>query len=142
MLAIGVLALRELTPFGGPRFASLAAIVLAAVIMSTYLQPLAFDVLMPAALALLLLLYARHRAPALLAWLLWLTLCYSCSFLMRYDTLPLDARQRLAWLFYLYAVTALNDVAQFISGTVFGRHRIAPARPCHVLLGLMPGAMR
>ncbi|MEV4781731.1 phosphatidate cytidylyltransferase [Burkholderia sp. LMU1-1-1.1] len=126
VLAIGVLALRELTPFGGPRFASLAAIVLAAVIMSTYLQPLAFDVLMPAALALQLLLYLRHRAPAMLAWLLWLTLCYSCSFLMRYDTLPLDARQRLAWLFYLYALTALNDVAQFISGTVFGRHRIAP----------------
>jgi phosphatidate cytidylyltransferase len=126
VLALGVLALRELAPFGGPRFASLAAIVLAAVIISTFLQAPAFDVLMPAALAVQLLLYLRHRAPAMLAWLLWLTLCYSCSFLMRYDTLPLDARQRLAWLFYLYALTALNDVAQFISGTVFGRHRIAP----------------
>ncbi|USX18453.1 phosphatidate cytidylyltransferase [Oxalobacteraceae bacterium OTU3REALA1] len=126
VLAIGVLALRELTPFGGPRFASLAAIVLAAVIISTYLQPQAFDVLMPAVLAVQLLLYWRHRAPAMLAWLLWLTLCYSSSFLIRYDSLPLDAHQRLAWLFYLYALTALNDVAQFISGTVFGRHRIAP----------------
>ena len=126
VLAIGVLALRELTPFGGPRFASLAAIVLAAVIISTYLQPPAFDVLMPAVLAVQLLLYWRHRAPAMLAWLLWLTLCYSSSFLIRYDALPLDAHQRLAWLFYLYALTALNDVAQFISGTVFGRHRIAP----------------
>ena len=126
VLAIGVLALRELTPFGGPRFASLAAIVLAAVIMATYLQPQAFDVLMPAVLAVQLLLYWCHRARAMLAWLLWLTLCYSSSFLIRYDALPLDAHQRLAWLFYLYALTALNDVAQFISGTVFGRHRIAP----------------
>jgi phosphatidate cytidylyltransferase len=126
VLGIGVLALRELMPFGGPRFASLAAIVLAAVIISAYLQPQAFDVLMPAVLAVQLLLYWRHRAPSMLAWLLWLTLCYSCSFLIRYDTLPLDAHQRLAWLFYLYALTALNDVAQFISGTVFGRHRIAP----------------
>ena len=126
VLGIGVLALRELTPFGGPRFASLAAIVLAAVIISTYLQPPAFDVLMPAVLAIQLLLYWRHRARAMLAWLLWLTLCYSSSFLIRYDSLPLDAHQRLAWLFYLYALTALNDVAQFISGTVFGRHRIAP----------------
>lgn len=126
VLTIGVLALRELMPFGGPRFGSLAAIVLAAVIMATYLQPRAFDVLMPLALAVQALLYLRHRAPRMLAWLLWLTLCYSCSFLIHYDTLPLDARQRLSWLFYLYALTALNDVAQFISGTVFGRHRIAP----------------
>jgi phosphatidate cytidylyltransferase len=126
VLAIGVLAMRELMPFGGPRFASLAAIVLAAVIISTYLQPRVFDVLMPAMLAVQLLLYWRHRAATMLAWLLWLTLCYSCSFLIRYDSLPLDAHQRLAWLFYLYALTALNDVAQFISGTVFGRHRIAP----------------
>ncbi|SEN92225.1 phosphatidate cytidylyltransferase [Duganella sp. CF517] len=126
VLAIGVLALRELTPFGGPRFASLAAIALAAVVISTYLLPPAFDLIMPAVLALQLLLYARQRAPAMLAWLLWLTLCYSCGFLIRYDSLPLDAHQRLAWLFYLYALTALNDVAQFISGTVFGRHRIAP----------------
>jgi phosphatidate cytidylyltransferase len=126
VLVIGVLALRELMPFGGPRFASLAAIVQAAVIISTYLQPQAFDVLMPAVLAVQLLLYWRHRAPAMLAWLLWLTLCYSSSFLIRYDSLALEAHQRLAWLFYLYALTALNDVAQFISGTVFGRHRIAP----------------
>ena len=126
VLTIGVLALRELMPFGGPRFGALAAIVLAAVVMATYLQPRAFDVLMPLALAIQALLYLRDRAPHMLAWLLWLTLCYSCSFLIHYDTLPLDARQRLSWLFYLYALTALNDVAQFISGTVFGRHRIAP----------------
>ena len=126
VLVIGVLALRELTPFGGPRFASLAALVLAAVIMATHFQAPAFDVLMPAVLAVQLLLYRRRRAPTMLAWLLWLTLCYSCGFLMRYDTLPLEAHQRLSWLFYLYALTALNDVAQFISGTVFGRHRIAP----------------
>lgn len=29
------------------------------------------------------------------------------------------------WLFYLFSVTALNDIAQFISGSLFGKHRIA-----------------
>jgi len=125
-LVIGTLALRELRPFGGPRFASLAAVALAAMIMATYLIPRAIDVLVPALLAIQLLLYGRDRAPAMLAWLLWLTLCYSCSFLIRYDSLPLEAHHRLAWLFYLYALTALNDVAQFISGTIFGRHHVAP----------------
>lgn len=126
VLVIAVLGLRELTPFGGPRFASLAVVALAAVIMATYLIPRAFDVFMPALLAVQLLLVWRRHSRAMLAWLLWLTLCYSCSFLIRYDSLPLEAHHRLAWLFYLYALTALNDVAQFISGTVFGRHRIAP----------------
>jgi phosphatidate cytidylyltransferase len=129
MLVIGVLGLRELTPFGGPRFAPLATVLLAAIIIATYLMPQAVDVLTPLSLALLATLYLgspRARTPTMLAWLLGLTLCYSCSFLMRYETLPLEPGQRLSWLFYLYALTALNDIAQFISGTLFGRHRIAP----------------
>lgn len=129
MLVIGVLGLRELAPFGGSRFAPLATLLLAFTIIATYWQPQTVDTLMPLALLAMAILYfgvARVKTPTVLAWLLWLTLCYSCSFLMRYDTLPLAAGQRLSWLFYLYALTALNDIAQFISGTVFGRHRIAP----------------
>lgn len=129
MLVIGVLGLRELAPFGGPRFAPLATLLLAFTIIATYLQPQTVDTLMPLALLAMAILYfggSRVKTPTVLAWLLWLALCYSCSFLMRYDTLPLAAGQRLSWLFYLYALTALNDIAQFISGTVMGRHRIAP----------------
>jgi len=40
--------------------------------------------------------------------------------------LPYGPRLNLAWLFYLFILTALNDIAQFISGKLFGRHRIAP----------------
>ena len=129
MLVIGVLGLRELTPFGGARFAPLATATLAATIIATYFMPNAVDLLMTLALCALATLYfgaARAKTPTMLSWLLWLILCYSCSFLMRYDSLPLAAGQRLSWLFYLYALTALNDIAQFVSGTVFGRHRIAP----------------
>lgn len=66
-----------------------------------------------------------RRAPWLV-WPLWLLLCGSVSCLPLYEQLPLPPPQRFGWLFYLYVLTALNDVAQFISGTIFGRHRIAP----------------
>lgn len=66
-----------------------------------------------------------RRAP-LLVWPLWGLLCISVSFLPFYEQLPLPPAQRFGWLFYLYVLTTLNDVAQFISGTMFGRHHIAP----------------
>eukprot|EP01034_Spumella_vulgaris_P028387 gene28386-35232_t len=54
--------------------------------------------------------------------------------------LPLSPHQRLAWLFYLYVLTSLNDVGQFISGTLFGRHRIAPGiSPNKTWQGLLGG---
>lgn len=47
-------------------------------------------------------------------------------FLAAFTTLPFGPRTNLAWLFYLFILTALNDIAQFVSGKLFGRHRIAP----------------
>lgn len=46
--------------------------------------------------------------------------------LAAFTTLPFGPRANLAWLFYLFILTALNDIAQFVSGKLFGRHRIAP----------------
>jgi phosphatidate cytidylyltransferase len=40
--------------------------------------------------------------------------------------LPLPAASARAWYFYLFAVTALNDIAQFIVGSGFGTHKILP----------------
>jgi phosphatidate cytidylyltransferase len=126
VLLIGWLALRELSPFAGPGFAPAAVAVFAATLLWTFFLPRTADILLPLAILSLLAHAARaHGGPAL-PWLLWLMLCYSLSFLPRYDLLPLAPHVRLSWLFYLYTLTALNDVAQFISGTLFGRHRVAP----------------
>lgn len=46
--------------------------------------------------------------------------------LSAFSTLPFGPRTNLACLFYLFILTALNDIAQFVSGKLFGRHRIAP----------------
>ncbi|MYM87830.1 hypothetical protein GTP91_11635 [Rugamonas sp. FT82W] len=138
-LLIGVLALRELAPFAGRGFVAPAAVVF---LSAQFLPaPVAMTAL-PLAIALKGALYFRNRSGAALAWLLWLVLCYSCRFLPLYDSLPLDAHARLAWLFYLYVLTALNDVAQFISGTILGRHRIAPGiSPNKTWQGLLGGVV-
>lgn len=134
---IGLLALRELAPFAARGFAPLAAAVFGAALLLP--APVALAAL-PPAIALTGLIFFRTRGRTALVWLLWLMLCYSCRFLPRYDSLPLAAHVRLAWLFYLYVLTSLNDVAQFISGTIFGRHRIAPGiSPNKTWQGLLGG---
>lgn len=52
--------------------------------------------------------------PAMLSLLAWPLL-----FQAHLDAAP-------AWALYLLGLTALNDVAQFISGSLWGRHRLAP----------------
>lgn len=137
---IGWLALRELSSFAGGRFRWLAAAVMLLTLAAVFVRPDAVAVLLLAAIAIQLCYYLRSRGRPALVWLLWLLLCYGLSFLPRYDSLPLAPHLRLAWLFYLYVLTALNDVAQFISGTLFGRHRIAPGiSPNKTWQGLLGG---
>jgi phosphatidate cytidylyltransferase len=143
-LAIGALALRELAPFarrdGTAHFAWPAAAVLTATISLIFIKPAAITALLAFASLITLLYFLRSRNVRVLVWLLWLILCFSVSFLPRYEALPMDAHHRLGWLFYLYVLTSLNDVAQFISGTLFGRHRIAPGiSPNKTWQGLLGG---
>lgn len=120
---IGLLALRELAPFGARGFVLPAVVVFGVALCLPATMALTA---LPPAIAVTAAIFLRSRGRPALAWLLWLVLCYSCRFLPLFDSLPLEPHVRLAWLFYLYVLTALNDVAQFISGTIFGRHRIAP----------------
>ena len=57
--------------------------------------------------------------------LLFLLLCWGLSFMPRLIDLSLATQIKQSWLFYLFALTALNDIAQFISGKIFGSHKIA-----------------
>lgn len=42
------------------------------------------------------------------------------SFIVRLTAMPVE------WLFYLFVLTALNDIGQFIAGTAFGRQKVVP----------------
>jgi phosphatidate cytidylyltransferase len=125
-LLIGVLALRELGPFAGPRFVAPAAAILGATLVIGYTMAPLPGLLLAVALVVQGGWFWWSRSTGAMIWLLWLLLCFSVSFLPAYEQLPLAPPQRLGWLFYLYVLTSLNDVAQFISGTLFGRHAIAP----------------
>ncbi len=65
----------------------------------------------------------RQRGQLLL--LLFLLLCFGLSYVPRMLALPLSPPVLSAWLFYLFSLTALNDIAQFVSGKCFGRHKVA-----------------
>jgi phosphatidate cytidylyltransferase len=61
-----------------------------------------------------------------LIWLLMLITAGAMAMLPAFSRLSLAPEIKLAWLFYLFTITALNDIAQFIAGKLLGRHKIAP----------------
>lgn len=128
MLLIAFLALRELAALhAAPRryfWGVGAAVWLLQMALAWWDAALA-----PWVLAGMLLLQAlvfglrRQRSHLLL--LLFVLLCLGLSFLpLLLQRTPM-AGLNLAWFFYLFALTALNDIAQFIGGKCFGRHKIA-----------------
>lgn len=75
-----------------------------------------------------------------LVWLLVVVTAGAMMVVAAFPALPFDARTKLAWLFYLFILTALNDIAQFVSGKLFGKHKIAPSiSPNKTWQGLLGG---
>lgn len=70
--------------------------------------------------------FARRPDHDRLVGLLLLVTVGAMAVLPRFASLPFDASTNLAWLFYLFVLTALNDIGQFVSGKLFGRRKIAP----------------
>lgn len=59
-----------------------------------------------------------------------------------FPTLGLGTHTSQSWLFYLFALTAINDICQFVLGTRFGRHKIAPrSSPNKTWEGLLGGVV-
>lgn len=127
-LVIVVLAIRELASHHiGPRWRFLTPCLALLVWLAGLTH---YGVSNPAAiLPWLLLVQALHffvwRQGNQLLLLLFFLLLYGLSFLRDLLHLPLPPEVKLAWLFYLFSMTALNDIAQFISGKCFGKKTIA-----------------
>ena len=106
--------------------------------------PLAFMVLFLCALSFDFIVLQRFRkqsrANTLHAISATLVLGLSCIAL--FPTLTLNAPQEQSWLFYLLALTAINDICQFVSGKLFGRSKIAPhSSPNKTWEGLLGGVV-
>jgi phosphatidate cytidylyltransferase len=81
--------------------------------------------IIPCLLLIQLLLFAIKRSVNYLLPLLFILSCFSIGLLVQYTKLPMAKELSLFWLAYLFVVTALNDVAQYIFGTRFGKQKIA-----------------
>jgi phosphatidate cytidylyltransferase len=147
LLAIVIcgLAARELAPYcgrGAARFRGAAVVSLLAATGAGAYSPSS----LPVAFALASLVAAaclwRTRELAALPWLLFALTCFGISFVPAFVHLPFGPKENLSWLFYLFIVTALNDIAQFTSGKLFGKQKIVPQiSPQKTWKGLLGGVV-
>ncbi len=64
------------------------------------------------------------------------------TFLLHFQNISDSVQQDIRWLFYLFLITAANDVAQFIFGKLLGKNLIAPKlSPNKTWEGLWGGVM-
>jgi len=126
-LLVCVLAIVELHTHHEGRYfrPGAAGILLAAIGIGLYMPTLA-PLLVAIVLAIGALYYWRRPGRGALIWLILLVTTGAMLVLATFTTLPFGEQANLAWALYLFILTALNDIAQFVSGKLFGRHKIAP----------------
>jgi phosphatidate cytidylyltransferase len=67
----------------------------------------------------------RPARLALFLTLLYGLACCGLMFVTGFRQLPMPAQAQLNWLFYLFVLTALNDIGQFVVGKWLGKQKIA-----------------
>lgn len=142
---IWLLAIAELAPYHSkPKWRFWPA-SLAACAAALAMQKFAPEFMSTIFCGLICVQYGRfHQRPDQdrLVVLLLLVAIASLTVLPRFAQLPSSAATNLAWLFYLFVVTALNDIGQFVSGKLFGRQKIAPyISPNKTWQGLIGGVL-
>jgi len=145
VLLIVVLAVRELSlHYSGPRWRFFLPCLILLLLQASLQHAGNFDssLILPALLFLQALQFFIWRQRNHLLLMLFLLLCYGLGFMLELLALPFSNEVRMAWFFYLCVVTALNDIAQFVSGKIFGKQTIAPTiSPNKTVQGLLGGVL-
>ena len=145
VLLIVVLAVRELSlHYSGPRWRFFLPCLILLLLQASLQHAGNFDssLILPAVLFLQALQFFIWRQRNHLLLMLFLLLCYGLGFMLELLALPFSNEVRMAWFFYLCVVTALNDIAQFVSGKIFGKQTIAPTiSPNKTVQGLIGGVL-
>jgi phosphatidate cytidylyltransferase len=145
VLLIVVLAVRELSlHYSGPRWRFFLPCLILLLLQASLQHAGNFDssLILPALLFLQALQFFIWRQRNHLLLMLFLLLCYGLGFMLELLALPFSNEVRMAWFFYLCVVTALNDIAQFVSGKIFGKQTIAPTiSPNKTVQGLIGGVL-
>jgi phosphatidate cytidylyltransferase len=126
---ICLLAIRELAPYVNGRpgcFLRNAVLAIAFVVLGELLLPSSLPALLLSTIVAQFVYFrARPGRSTLVYLLLWLTFAAAWS-VLQFLKMPHGTAASLAWLFYLFIITALNDIAQFVTGKLFGNRKIAP----------------
>lgn len=143
IVLLAVLELEPYHPGGRNRFRIGAGTIVLVTAVSGRFTPLLPATLLCAAIAVMWLCCRRqHTAASVVTWSSVLATAAAMQLLIAYASLPFGAGRNLGWLFYLFILTALNDIGQFVAGKLFGRHKIAPTiSPNKTWQGLMGGVV-
>jgi phosphatidate cytidylyltransferase len=128
VFCIGLFALRDLMlhqSHSPARFRLTCLVLLVSTIMLSMLGNRAILFALPALVSAQFIVFIKSRERRHLSLLLFLLLCYGTSFVIQFVHLPFSPSLNQSWLFYLFVVTALNDIGQFVSGKSFGSQKIA-----------------
>lgn len=128
VVMVGLLAVREIASHFSTRRRRMALLGATFVLLIVSLAWLQAEVALAAPallLSLLYLLFRMKKTGAALLSLLFVMVGFGLSFVIHFLYLPFAPEKNLAWLFYLFVVTALNDIGQFIFGKLLGKRRIA-----------------
>ena len=123
--------------------AGFAAISVLIVFSGEALSPLMQSVLLLALPSVLTGSFRReHRqVQNLYLWLAWASACCGLGFFgLLIGMIAQAPEQHMRWMFFLLVMTCFNDVAQFISGSRFGKQKIAASiSPNKTLQGVVGG---
>lgn len=127
IMVIGAFGVRELHPHVANRntlFAIACLAALASLTALTWYRPQLALLVLTGLLVAQGAFFMASKTPGQLSLLLFLFIAFGISFIVQFMHLPLAPAHQQAWLFYLFVVTAFNDIAQYIVGKRFGKHKI------------------
>lgn len=141
-LLICALAAKELDALMPARrwqFRLFYIVILVLTLMQNYLPTTLYLAIFAVLFAALVFAFLKGPVAGVLIPLLFALTSFCIGTLMQFTNLPLYKGFGLFWLIYLLSVTAFNDVAQYIFGTLFGKQkivkRISPNKTWQGLLG-------
>lgn len=128
VVVIGMLAVREISSHFSARRRPMALAGASSILLIVALASIQEAMALGGPLLLLSFLYLMflvQRTGAALLSFLFVMVGYGLSFVIHILYLPFTPEKKLAWLFFLFVVTSLNDVGQFIFGKLLGKRPIA-----------------
>lgn len=127
-ILVCMLSIRELALHAGDftsRFRVQATFLVLFIIPCGYVQPAMLFFLIVSAGLLGILFWVSHSRVALL-WMLFVSTLLCGAILTQLTALALEGSATRSWIFFLFVLTALNDIGQFVFGKLFGKRKIVP----------------